>query len=153
MTVIFYTYAGVNNKLNKTNDLVVVRNTTILKPFEIFDVENPRLIVDYDVTLVPVNYIKVDDYYYFVTTPAYQNGDRLIFELDKDVLMSNLNDLLESEVIISRSSSDYNSYIFDERQKSQVNHTVFSIPIGNSFGFGSSGIILSTISGGGEPTS
>lgn len=153
MNATFYIYAGVNNKLNKTNDLVVVRNVTALKSFEVFDVENPRLIVDYDVTLVPVNYIKLDDYYYFVTSPAYQNGNRLIFELDKDVLMSNLNDLLESEVIISRSSSDYNSYIFDERQKSQVNHTVFSIPIGNSFGFGSSGIILSTISGGGEPTS
>lgn len=152
MTVTFYTYAGVNNKLNKTNDLVVVRGATNLKPFEDFDDENPRLIVDYDATLVPVNYIKVDDYYYFVSSSAYQNGNRLIFELDKDVLMSNLNDLLESEVIIDRSSSDYNSYIFDDRQKSQVNHTVFSIPIGNSFGFGSSGIILSTISGG-EPTS
>lgn len=152
MNATFYIYSGVNNKLNKTNDLIVVRNTTSLKPFEIFDVENPRLIVDYDATLVPVNYIKVDDYYYFVTSPAYQNGNRLIFELDKDVLMSNLSDLLESEVIIDRSSSDYNSYIFDGRQKSQVNHTVFSIPIGNSFGFGGGGIILSTISGGGEPT-
>ena len=152
MNATFYIYAGVNNKLNKTNDLVVVRNVTELKPFEVFNVDSPRLIVDYDVELVSVNYIKVDDYYYFVASPAYQNGNRLIFELDKDILMSNLNNLLESEVIIDRSSSDYNSYIFDERQKSQVNHTVFSIPIGNSFGFGSGGIILSTISGGGEPT-
>lgn len=153
MNVTFYIYAGVNNKLNKTNDLVVVRNTTNLKPFEYLNVDSPRLIVDYDISLMNVNYIKIDDYYYFVSSPAYQNGGRLIFELDKDVLMSNLNDLLESEVIIDRSSSDYNSYIFDDRQKSQVNHTVFSIPIGNSFGFDSNGIILSTISGGGEPTS
>lgn len=130
MTAELFIYDGISRKIDKRSELQSIKVYSDLKPFEPFNVEAPRLIVDYNEDLVACNYVKVDDYYYFVSTPAYQNGSRLIFELEKDVLMSNLEELLNLDTITDRNATRFNSYIHDDRQLGQVNYTTFSADLG-----------------------
>lgn len=130
MTAELFIYDGISRKIDKRDALQNIKVYSDLKPFEPFNVETPRLIVDYNEDLVACNYVKVDDYYYFVSTPAYQNGSRLIFELEKDVLMSNLEELLNLDAITDRNATRFNSYIHDDRQLGQVNYTTFSADLG-----------------------
>lgn len=137
MDVAFYTYNGEAKKINKTNDLTLLGSESGIKPFESFDVENGSLILAYNATYAEANYMKVNDYYYFVKTPILRVGERMIIELEKDVLMSNLVELLSMRVIMQRNSSMFNSYISDGRQVGQVNNTIFSIGMGEwSYGNG-----------------
>lgn len=131
MTAELFIYDGIALKVDKREALQSIKVYSDLKPFEPFNVETPRLIVEYDERLVACNYAKVDDYYYFVTSPAYQNGSRLIFKLEKDVLMSNLEELLDARVITDRNATQFNSYIYDDRQLGQVNYTTFSAALGS----------------------
>lgn len=130
MTAELFIYDGIARKIDKRDALQSLKVYSDLKPFEPFNVEAPRLIVDYNENLVVCNYVKVDDYYYFVSSPAYQNGSRLIFELEKDVLMSNLEELLSLNAITDRNATRFNSYIHDDRQLGQVNYTTFSADLG-----------------------
>ena len=137
MTAELFIYNGIAKKINKFNEMTSVKSYADLKPFEPFNVENPRLIVDYSEGLADANYACVDGIYYFVVAPAYLVGERLVFELAKDVLMSNINELLSMKVIMQRNSSMFNSYISDDRQIGQVNNTIFSIGMGGwSYGNG-----------------
>ena len=131
MTAELFIYDGIARKVDKREALQGIKVYSNLKPFEPFNVETPRLIVEYDERLVACNYVKVDDYYYFVTSPAYHNGSRLIFELEKDVLMSNLEELFDARVITDRNATQFNSYIYDDRQLGQVNYTTFSAALGS----------------------
>lgn len=131
MTAELFIYDGIARKIDKRDALQSLKVYSDLKPFEPFNVEMPKLIVDYDESLVACNYVKVDDYYYFVSFPAYQNGSRLIFELEKDALMSNLEELLSLDVITDRNATRFNSYIHDDRQLGQVNYTTFSASLGS----------------------
>lgn len=130
MTAELFIYNGIARKIDKRDALQSLKVYSDLKPFEPFNVETPKLIVDYDESLVACNYVKVDDYYYFVSFPAYQNGSRLVLELEKDVLMSNLEELLDMGVITDRNATRFNSYIHDDRQLGQVNYTTFSADLG-----------------------
>lgn len=130
MTAELFIYNGIAKKINKFHEMTSVKSYADLKPFEPFNVENPRLIVDYADGLADANYACVDGLYYFVVTPAYRVGERLVFELTKDVLMSNATELLAMNVIMDRNSGMFNSYISDDRQLGQVNYTAFSCGMG-----------------------
>lgn len=130
MDITFYTYNGEAKKIDKTNGLTSLGNESGIKPFEPFDVETGSLILAYNATYAEANYMKVNDYYYFVKTPILRVGERMVIELEKDVLMSNRVELLSMTVIMQRNSSMFNSYISDGRQIGQVNNTIFSIGMG-----------------------
>lgn len=147
MTAELFIYNGIARKINKFNEMTSVKSYADLKPFEPFNVENPRLIVDYADGLADANYACVDGLYYFVVTPAYRVGERLVFELTKDVLMSNLNEILNMNVIMDRTSSMFNSYISDDRQLGQVNYTAFSWGMG-TWHWNNHNIVFVAIGGG-----
>lgn len=130
MTAELFTYAGITRKIDKRDELQSIKVYSDLKPFEPFNVDAPTLIVAYEERLMACNYVKVDDYYYFVSYPAYRNGNKLIFELSKDPLMSNLEVILNMNVITDRNANRFNSYIHDDRQLGQVNYTTFSADLG-----------------------
>lgn len=131
MDAIFYTSTAPVKKVNKTNSLTVVKTLNGLKPYEPFDAENGgQLIINYDESLMESNYVKVDDWYYFVQDPIVRVGEQMVFILSKDPLMSNLEDILNLQVITDRDSILFNSYVYDDRQVGQVNYTTFSADLG-----------------------
>lgn len=131
MDATFYTSSAPVRKIDKTDSLTVVKTLNSLKPYEPFDAENGgQLIISYDESLMSSNYVKVDDWYYFVQDPIVRVGEQMVFILAKDPLMSNLEDLLEMNVITDRDTVRFNSYVFDDRQVGQVNYTTFSADLG-----------------------
>lgn len=147
----FYTYTGKRNKINKS--LTTISSTT-LTPYADFDTNNPIIIVDYSAALLACNYIKIDNIYYFVTIPVQCIGNKMRFVLEKDLLMTLKTQIMNMPCIITRSSNNYNSYIYDNLQSCQVNFTTFSSPfegdaLGNSFDYSSGMIYIAAIGGGG----
>lgn len=129
-------------QVDKTNYLTQLSGTTITYN-EDFDTENPYIILTWSAGYQYSNYVKLGDVYYFADDPIFETGRRIRFNLHKDVLMSNLAEIMNVDIITDRASKDYNSYIYDGSQKAQVNKKIFSIPLGG-FSIGGS-VILSTI--------
>lgn len=131
MDAVFYISSAPVRKLDKTNFLTTVKTLNGLKSYEPFDAENGgQLIIKYDEDLMESNYAKIDDWYYFVQEPITRIGEQMVMVLTKDPLMSNLEDLLEMDVITDRDTVKFNSYIYDDRQIGQVNYTTFSADLG-----------------------
>lgn len=130
MDATFYKSTAPPNKVDKSSMLTQVKTVNGLNPYQEVDVMKVRLILEYNEQLVTANYAKVDDFYYFIDEPIFRIGGQIIMDLTKDPLMSNLSELLAMKVIVDRSSNEFNSYVFDDRQIGQVNYTTFSKDIG-----------------------
>lgn len=146
MDATFYVSSAPTHKVDKRQMLTQLKVLNGLKPFQPFDVEEGQLIIKYDEQLMACNYVMIDDWYYFVKTPILRVGQQLVMECTKDVLMSNLEDILNMDVIINRNSVEYNSYMFDNQQLGQVNYTTFSQVLG-ALDFSESTTILAAIGG------
>lgn len=144
MQIVFYNYRGKNDVINKSLELVKSVNAT---PYNTFDDENPLLVLGYDATIENCNYCVIDGTCYYIEVPSKQVGNRLELTLSKDLLTTYKTQLRTCKVILDRSSSDYNSYIYDNMQRAQVNYTTFSIPLGSLPFTGNSPIIISLIGG------
>lgn len=131
MNATFYVSTAPTHKVDKTEFLTVVKTLNGLKPYEPFDGMEGQLILKYDEDLMSVNYAKVDDWYYFVKEPITRVGQQIVMSLSKDPLMSNLEDILNLNVIMDRNATQFNSYIYDDRQLGQVNYTTFSAALGS----------------------
>lgn len=144
MTAAFYNYRGKNNTIFKNLEYIESRT---IKPYNSFDDENPMLILDYIPAIENANYCVIDGVCYFVEIPSKDIGSRMVLQLSKDLLGTYKEALGACNVITDRNTEDYNSYIADGAQKTQVNYTTFSIPLG-SLGFtGNSPVIISLIGG------
>lgn len=147
MDATFYVSSAPTHKVDKRQMLTQLKVLNGLKPFQPFDVEEGQLILKYDEDLhTKCNYVKIDDFYYFVKTPILRVGEQIVLECTKDVLMSNLEEILNMDVIINRNSVEYNSYMFDNQQLGQVNYTTFSQVLG-ALDFSESTTILAAIGG------
>jgi hypothetical protein len=131
MNATFYVSTAPTHKVDKTEFLTVIKTLNGLKPYEPFDGMEGQLILAYDEDLMSANYAKVDDWYYFVKEPITRIGKQIVMALSKDPLMSNLEDILNLNVIMDRNAIQFNSYIFDDRQLGQVNYTTFSAALGS----------------------
>lgn len=131
MNATFYVSTAPTHKVDKTEFLTVIKTLNGLKPYEPFDGMEGQLILAYDKDLMAANYAKVDDWYYFVKEPITRIGQQIVMALSKDPLMSNLEDILNLDVITDRNATQFNSYIFDDRQIGQVNYTTFSAALGS----------------------
>ena len=148
MDATFYKSTAPPNKVDKSSMLTQVKAVNGLKPFQEVDVMKVRLILEYDEQLVTANYAKVDDFYYFIDEPILRIGGQIVMDLTKDPLMSNLDELMRIEVIVDRSSNEFNSYVFDDRQIGQVNYTTFSADLGH-WDY-SNGMVVFAVIGGGQ---
>lgn len=131
MNATFYVSTAPTHKVDKTEFLTVIKTLNGLKPYEPFDGMEGQLILKYDEDLMSANYAKVDDWYYFVKEPITRVGQQIVMSLSKDPLMSNLEDILNLNVIMNRNATQFNSYIYDDRQLGQVNYTTFSAALGS----------------------
>lgn len=144
MNVVFYNYNGKPETINKTLQTIKTAN---INPYNDFDKNNPSIIVDYYPELNNCNYIKIDNNYYYGGTPILGTGSRMIFNLTIDLLMSYRAEILNLNVITNRTVNEYNSFLFDDRQKTPVNFTTYSIDVGTIGDFTQSSIILAVIGG------
>lgn len=146
MNVTFYVSTAPTHKVDKTEFLTVIKTLNGLKPYEPFDGMEGQLILKYNEDLMSANYAKVDDWYYFVKEPITRVGQQIVMSLSKDPLMSNLEDILNLNVITDRNATQFNSYIYDDRQLGQVNYTTFSAALG-SWDYSSGWTVLVVIGG------
>lgn len=148
MNATFYNYTGNPKKILKT--LGTGTSVNNFNPFEDFSEQNPYLIIEYNASIYGCNYAKIDGHFYFITDRVLQNGNRMQLTCKKDVLtdvLTNNNTTIRSlPVIVSRSATDYNSYISDSLQRSQVNYTTYSIAFDTDFALSGS-IIVAAIGG------
>lgn len=157
MNVSFYTIKDDPKKVTKTlGNAVITRNN--IQPFDPLSEQEPVLILNYNSAYDGVNYAKITkdgrDWYYFVDQPILTSGNSVSLQLRIDVLMTNRAELLNLDVIIQRSSTDYNSYMYDDKQMGQVNRTTFSTVFPGHFGTGNTftyngQIYVAAIGGGG----
>lgn len=156
MTVSFYTITDDPKKVSKTVGNAIL--TKSIAPFEPMSEQEPTLILDYDARYDGINYAKVTkdgkDWYYFVDQPVLYPGQRVSIQLRLDVLMTNRAEMLQLDVIIKRSSTSFNSYMYDDKQMGQVNRTTFSTVFPGHFGTGNTftyngQIYVAAIGGGG----
>lgn len=144
MTVTFYNYTGKPTTINKTLQTIKTEN---INPYNDFDKNNPAIIVDYYPVLENCNYVKIDNNYYYADAQILGTGSRMIFNLTIDLLMSYRSEILNLNVITNRTVNEYNSFLFDDRQKTPVNFTTYSIDVGTIGDFTQSSIILAVIGG------
>ena len=81
-----------------------------------FLIENPVLLMDYDVDYVSANYFYIEEfgrYYYMTESPEIVNGNQLRITGHVDVLMSHKNAVKNADIIANRSASNNNPYIPD----------------------------------------
>ena len=148
MNATFYNYTGNPKKIKK--DLGTGTNVSNFKPFEDFSEQSPYLIIGYNATIYGCNYAKIDGHFYFITDRVLQVGNRMQLTCKKDVLTDILTNANQSvvnlPVIIERSTNDYNSYIADNMQSTQVNYTTYSIAFDTDFSL-TGNIIVCAIGG------
>lgn len=143
MNAIFYTSTANPLQVDKTSFLTQLSSMTIT-PNANLDVENPSVVVTYNSTLMNCNYIKLDDYYYFVDDPILVTGHQMTFNLTKDVLMSNKAGIMNCKCIAARTGTDrenYSSYIHDDRQWYYTYKTICTRLI-NTFQYSDSVILI-----------
>lgn len=157
MNVSFYTITDDPKKVSKTlGNAVMTKNN--IQPFDPLSEQEPVLIMTYNSAYDGVNYAKITEggreWYYFVDQPILTPGQSVSLQLRIDVLMTNRTELLNLDVIIQRSSINYNSYMYDDKQRGQVNRTTFSAVFPGHFGTGNEftyngQIYVAAIGGGG----
>lgn len=127
MTVKFYSVTDDPKKITKTLG-TVKKTVSNIKPFDPVAIHDPVLVLNYDSTYYGVNYASVEDgsktWYYFVDEPVVDTAQRTSLQLNLDLLMTNKDEILNLDVIIQRSSTNYNSYMYDSKQQGQVNKLI-----------------------------
>lgn len=146
MIATFYNYSGKCNTINKHLTFIATRT---FQPFNEFDIQNPFLILKYHDTVENANYCVIEGIGYFIESPTRAPANRVELRLIKDLLYTYRNGLMQCDVIIDRSTNNFNSYISDGMQKECVNFTTFSIPLGSLEFSGNSPIIIALIGGSG----
>ena len=123
MNVTFKKYSGNPKKINKT--FTQSWDTILVRPTDFVSDEQPQLILNYDSNIYNnANYAIIDNEYYFITDHGTDTAERMVLTLEKDLLMTYRNQILNLDVIADRSSNLYNSYINDPIQRHQANHEV-----------------------------
>jgi len=122
--------------VHKDEYLTEVYDTTITVK-DVCSMTDPVIIIDSDTILLSCNYMKMGDFYYFITVEALPGGSRYRIVGKRDPLTSFKNDILNLDVIVDKNEYDINpylddgSYIVEERQKIET----ISFPLGfNDYG-------------------
>lgn len=76
---------------------------------------NPTLELAYNSNLDDVNYVYINNYYYYITDRTYSKN-RVIFQLKPDLLMTFKSDILNLGVILARQEHEFNTYLKDTEQ-------------------------------------
>lgn len=77
--------------------------------------ENPSFLLDYNVTYLSCNYVYCAEFgrYYFITGREIRNGNQIILNCHVDVRVSFRSQIMQSDIIADRSSSNGDAYVPD----------------------------------------
>lgn len=126
MDITFYNYNGMNNVLQKT--LSPVATITGAKPFQPLSPLTGELILDYNSDIFGANYCAFLGKSYFVTDRELLTGQRMRIICRVDVLQTYSAGIKTAPLIPSRSSDQYNSWIYDAQLPFEVAATSYSLP-------------------------
>lgn len=124
-----YINSSENNALDK-NLSAVVSDTLVFK--EDVDLMNPRIIFQTSSDLTGVNYMQLNDKYYFVHIECIQGGRYNIYG-HVDVLTT-YKDAIRSQIgIIRRNANNYNRYLQDDKIKMNAYEQVKTLQFPSGF--------------------
>lgn len=146
MTVQFKKYTGNPKKINKAFAATYTSKT--ISPTDFYDDEEPQLVLAYDSSLYAnANYCIIGSDCYFIRDRGLDTGNRMIFFLEKDLLTTIKNELMNVEVIADRSSNLYNSYIGDSAVVFKSNPEIINYDLGSIGSYDQSNMVVVAIGG------
>ena len=118
MTITLYKSPGERNLLNRS--MTSVKTISALETTGNYDISAPDLLVERDDTIIGFDYAYIEAFgrYYFLNSLEVINGNQFMLHLVVDPLMSFRSQILNSQCIAKRSTSNINPEIED-------NHVVF----------------------------
>lgn len=150
MTFTFYQYKDDKKRVDKTNYLgtaLATKNNCIFKDSE--DKGTPQLELAYDANIKDANYVYIQELaaYYYLNEPIMA-GQRFIFNATKDLLMSEKDNILNLECIVSRQQNAYNAYLNDSRLPIMNRQKVNTLPFPSGFADRTQDSIILVVNGG-----
>lgn len=125
INITLYDYEGMNEKIKKEPSNPVTVDCT---PYEPLSDLSGYVILEYDATKYTKNYAKYNNKFYFIYDRELMIGEKMKLFMRVDSLNTYQVGILKSPIIPKRSSSIYNSWIYDEQMPFEVAATSYSIP-------------------------
>lgn len=125
-----YVNSSEQRKLDK-NISSVLSDTVTLKAD--VDVVNPEIIINTTTDLSNVNYMKIDDRYYYATVHKLPGGGRYRIVGHSDVLMTFKDQIRNQVGIIARNQNSYNRFLNDDRVKLNSYEQIRTLEFPNGF--------------------
>lgn len=142
----FYKYTGNPKKINKT--FATTYSPKTINPTDFVDDAQPQLVMHYDSTIYNnANYAVIGSDCYFITDRGFDTAQRMVLYLEKDLLMTMKNQLMNVEVIADRSSNLYNSYIGDSGVVFKSNAEIINYDLGAVGTYDQSSMVVVAIGG------
>ena len=144
MTVIFYKYDGIRNKINKTLSNGLTINDVIIQ--NDFDITNFELLIKDTNFNSEYNYCYIQDLgrYYFIDSVERMNGTIYKIILLVDVLKSFATQIENINAIITKSENPDNNFVNCEISENYTNEV---IPLNDNFNHNCNLILVSSLGG------
>ena len=124
MTVIFYKYNGIKNKINKTLSDGLTINDVIIQ--NDFDITNFDLLIKNSSFTLEYNYCFIPDLnrYYFIESIEKMNGSIYKIRITVDVLKSFSSQIENINAIITKSENPDNNFVDCEKSETFENEVI-----------------------------
>ena len=144
MTVIFYTYNGIKNKINKILSSGLTINDVIIQ--NDFDITNFDLLIKNSNFNLEYNYCFIPDLnrYYFIENIEKMNGTIYKIRITVDVLKSYATQIENINAIITKSENPDNNFVDCEKS---VNYTSEVINLTDNFNHSGNLILVTSLGG------
>ena len=144
MTVIFYTYNGIKNKINKTLSSGLTINDVIIQ--NDFDITNFDLLIKNSNFNLEHNYCFIPDLnrYYFIENIEKMNGSIYKIRITVDVLKSFSSQIENINAIITKSENPDNNFVNCEKSE---NYTSEVINMTDNFNHSGNLILVTSLGG------
>ena len=144
MTVIFYKYDGIKNKINKTLENGLTVNDVIMH--NDFDITNFELLIKDTNFNSEYNYCYIQDLgrYYFIESVEKMNGTIYKIKLTVDVLKSFSTQIENIQAIITKSENPDDNFVDCEKSE---NYTSEVINLTDNFNHSGNLILVTSLGG------
>ena len=144
MTVIFYKYNGIRNKINKTLENGLTVNDVIIQ--NEFDITDFYLLIKNTTFNSEYNYCYIQDLgrYYFIESVEKMNGTIFKIKLTVDVLKSFSTQIENIQAIIVKSENPDNDFVDCEKSE---NYTSEVINMTDNFNHSGNLILVTSLGG------
>ena len=144
MTVIFYKYNGIKNKINKTLENGLTVNDVVIQ--NDFDITNFELLIKDTNFNSEYNYCFIQDLerYYFIESVEKMNGTIYKIRLTVDVLKSFSTQIENIQAVITKSENPDNNFVDCEKSE---NYTSEVINLTDNFNHSGNLILVTSLGG------